>query len=168
MKSFNVSLHVMFRCEVSFANVTFEGLLPFMNCCSMFFQTVLWFKVYITNFTFALLFSYLYCTKICLLKLLLHLKSLLQISHMYFFILSWTDASWNSKAVFPPKLEAFCFRIQFCSFSSRLTTPPNLCLITRALAISLEHMHKKFEINRSKIKGGCQSGRKVVTHITIK
>ena len=107
MKSFNVSLHVMFRCEVSFANVTFEGLLPFMNCCNMFFQTLLWFKVYITNFTFALLFSYLYCTKICLFKLLLHLKSLLQISHMYFFILSWTDASWNSKAVFPPKLAIY-------------------------------------------------------------
>ena len=25
-------------------------------------------------------------------------------------------------------------------------------------------MHKKFEINRIKIKGGCQSGRKVVPH----
>ena len=25
-------------------------------------------------------------------------------------------------------------------------------------------MHKKFEINRTKIKGGCQSGRKVATH----
>ena len=25
-------------------------------------------------------------------------------------------------------------------------------------------MHKKFEINWTKIKGGCQSGRKVVTH----
>ena len=25
-------------------------------------------------------------------------------------------------------------------------------------------MHKKFEINRTKIKGGCQLGRKVVTH----
>ena len=25
-------------------------------------------------------------------------------------------------------------------------------------------MHKKFEINWIKIKGGCQSGRKVVTH----
>ena len=25
-------------------------------------------------------------------------------------------------------------------------------------------MQKKFEINRTKIKGGCQSGRKVVTH----
>ena len=24
--------------------------------------------------------------------------------------------------------------------------------------------HKKFEINRTKIKGGCQSGGKVVTH----
>ena len=28
----------------------------------------------------------------------------------------------------------------------------------------LEHMHKKVEINRTKIKGGCQSGRKVVPH----
>ena len=25
-------------------------------------------------------------------------------------------------------------------------------------------MYKKFEINRTKIKGGCQSGRKVATH----
>ena len=25
-------------------------------------------------------------------------------------------------------------------------------------------MHKKFEINQTKIKAGCQSGRKVVTH----
>ena len=25
-------------------------------------------------------------------------------------------------------------------------------------------MHKKFEVNRTKIKGGCQSGRKVVTN----
>ena len=25
-------------------------------------------------------------------------------------------------------------------------------------------MHKKFEINQTKIKGGCQSGRKMVTH----
>ena len=25
-------------------------------------------------------------------------------------------------------------------------------------------MHKKFEINRTKIKGGCQSGREEVTH----
>ena len=28
----------------------------------------------------------------------------------------------------------------------------------------LQHMHKKFEINRIKIKGGCQSVRKAVTH----
>ena len=28
----------------------------------------------------------------------------------------------------------------------------------------LEHMHKKFELNRTKIKGGYKSGRKVVTH----
>ena len=27
----------------------------------------------------------------------------------------------------------------------------------------LEHMHKKFEINQTKIKGCCQSGRKMVT-----
>ena len=25
-------------------------------------------------------------------------------------------------------------------------------------------MHKQFEIDQTKIKGGCQSGRKVVTH----
>ena len=31
-------------------------------------------------------------------------------------------------------------------------------------AILLEHADQKFEINRTKIKGGCQSGRKVVTH----
>ena len=28
----------------------------------------------------------------------------------------------------------------------------------------LELMHKKFKINRKKIKGACQSGKKVVTH----
>ena len=53
-------------------------------------------------------------------------------------------------------------------FSSRMTATLNLCLIyfkiTWALAILLERMDKKFEINRTKIKGGCQSGRKVVTH----
>ena len=53
-------------------------------------------------------------------------------------------------------------------FSCRLTAILNICLIyfkmTWALAILLEHMHKKFEINQTKIKGGCQSGRKVVTH----
>ena len=53
-------------------------------------------------------------------------------------------------------------------FSSRLTAALNLCLIyfkiTWALAILLEHMHKKFEINPIKIKDGCQSGRRVVTH----
>ena len=31
-------------------------------------------------------------------------------------------------------------------------------------SILLEHMHKKFDINGTKIKGGCQSGRKVVPH----
>ena len=53
-------------------------------------------------------------------------------------------------------------------FSSRLTATLNLCLIyfktTRALSTLVEHMQKKFEINLTKIKGGCQSGRKVVTH----
>ena len=33
-----------------------------------------------------------------------------------------------------------------------------------SLAILLEHMHKKFEKNRTKIRAGCQSGRKVVAH----
>ena len=28
----------------------------------------------------------------------------------------------------------------------------------------LEQVHKKFKINRTKIKGSCQSGRKVVIH----
>ena len=59
-------------------------------------------------------------------------------------------------------------RIVGYHFSSRLTAALNLCLIyfkiTWALAILLEHMRKKFEINRTKIKGGCQSRRKLVTH----
>ena len=53
-------------------------------------------------------------------------------------------------------------------FSSRLTATLNLCLIyfkiASELAILLEHMHKKFEINPTKIKGSCQSGRKMITH----
>ena len=55
-------------------------------------------------------------------------------------------------------------------FSSRLTATLNLCLINilqnhvGAVAILLEHMYKKFEINLTKIKGGCQSGKKVVPH----
>ena len=44
----------------------------------------------------------------------------------------------------------------------------NLCLIyfkiTSVLAILLKHMHKKFEIKWTKIKVGCHSGRKMVTH----
>ena len=36
--------------------------------------------------------------------------------------------------------------------------------ISWILAMLLEHMHKKFEINRTKIKGGYQSGRKVAAH----
>ena len=55
-----------------------------------------------------------------------------------------------------------------CHFPSRLTATLNLCLIcfkiTRAPAILLEHMYKKFEIDRTKFKGGCQSGRKVVLY----
>ena len=53
-------------------------------------------------------------------------------------------------------------------FSSQLKSPLTFVWfsskITWALAILLEYLHKKFEINRAKIKGGCQSGRKVVTH----
>ena len=53
-------------------------------------------------------------------------------------------------------------------FPPRLTATLNLCLIyfkiTLALDILSEHMHKKFEINQTKNKGGCQSGRKVVAH----
>ena len=30
--------------------------------------------------------------------------------------------------------------------------------------MGLEHMHKKFEMNQTKIKGGCQSGSKVIPH----
>ena len=32
------------------------------------------------------------------------------------------------------------------------------------LAILLEYIPKKFEMNRTKIKDGCQSGGKVLTH----
>ena len=53
-------------------------------------------------------------------------------------------------------------------FSPQLTATLNLYLIyfkvTYARAILLDHMHKKFEMNQTKIKGGCQSGRKVATH----
>ena len=50
-------------------------------------------------------------------------------------------------------------------FSFRLTAPLNLCPIYLkfiwALATLSEHMHKKFEVNWTKIKGGCQLERKV-------
>ena len=53
-------------------------------------------------------------------------------------------------------------------FSSWLTAILNLCRInfkiTWSLIILLENMHKKFEMNWTKIKGSCQSARKVVTH----
>ena len=51
-------------------------------------------------------------------------------------------------------------------FSYRLTVTLNLIYfkITWALSTFLEHMHKTFEINWTNIKGGCQLGRKVVTH----
>ena len=29
------------------------------------------------------------------------------------------------------------------------------------------HLHKKFDLNRTKIKGSCQSGRKVVNHVSV-
>ena len=51
-------------------------------------------------------------------------------------------------------------------FSSRLTATLNLCLIyfkiPWALAILLEHMHKKFEINRTKIEQKVFQGRVAV------
>ena len=40
------------------------------------------------------------------------------------------------------------------------STPQTSC----ACAPIVLHMHKKFELNRTKIKGGCQSCRKVVAH----
>ena len=53
------------------------------------------------------------------------------------------------------------------TFLPPLTASLNLSLIyfkiTCALAILLEHMHKKFDDNQTRIKGGCQLGRKVVT-----
>ena len=53
-------------------------------------------------------------------------------------------------------------------YTSRLTDTLNLCLIyfkiAWALVILLENMHKKFELNQTKIKGSCQLGRKVATH----
>ena len=51
-------------------------------------------------------------------------------------------------------------RIVGYHFSSKLTAT----LIPDWFAKPLEHMPKKFEINRTKIKGSCQSGKKVVSH----
>ena len=49
---------------------------------------------------------------------------------------------------------------------SWLTPTLNLCLAYFKItwALDILHMLKKLEINWTKIKGGCQSGRKVVTH----
>ena len=59
----------------------------------------------------------------------------------------------------------FAVRNHFCSFSFQFIAPLNLCSIYLkfiwALAKLSEHMHKKFEVNWTKIKGGCQSERKV-------
>ena len=59
-------------------------------------------------------------------------------------------------------------RIVVYHFPSWLTAILNLCPIyfkmTWALAILLEHMYTKLENNQRKIKGGCQSGRKVAAH----
>ena len=40
---------------------------------------------------------------------------------------------------------------------------PPLIFVSFTSKSPLEHMHKKFEINQTKIKGSCQSERKVVT-----
>ena len=39
-----------------------------------------------------------------------------------------------------------------------------LFTISSEVAFIFEHMLKKFKLNRTKIKGGCQLRRKVVTH----
>ena len=63
----------------------------------------------------------------------------------------------------------FTVRNNFGSFPFRSTAPLNLCLIYPkfiwALVKLSEHMHKKFEVNRTKIKGGCQSERKAAEMI---
>ena len=78
--------------------------------------------------------------------------------------MSWKYCDNNSY----PNTKKDIFEVEANLFSSQQAATLNLCLIyfeiTWALAILLEHMHKKFEINRTKIKGGCQSGKKVVTH----
>ena len=59
-------------------------------------------------------------------------------------------------------------RIVGSHFSSRLTATINLCLIYLKLLLHVLSQYGQcscdFEINQTKIKGGCQSGRKVVTH----
>ena len=67
-----------------------------------------------------------------------------------------------------PTSRQITVRIVGYHFTSWLTATFNLCMIyfkiTWALSTLLEHMHKKFEIHQTKIKGSFQSGRKVVTH----
>ena len=65
-------------------------------------------------------------------------------------------------------LEAFFCKNSIVTLFFPIDSPPpplNLCLIYLkfiwALATLSEHMHKKFEVNWTKIKGGCQSERKV-------
>ena len=99
---------------------------------------------------------------------MLHLHSLRMDSYRYTYSQSLIIRNGANK---PPGAHQrqITLRIVGYHFSSRLSATLNLFLIyikiTWALSILFEGMHKKFEINQKKIKGGSQSGRKV-SHIS--
>ena len=89
-----------------------------------------------------------------------HLFMGMKIEHLYIHDCSKYSFSLNQRQI--------TLRIMDYHFSSRLTANLNLCLIHLKLLV---HVLKQFgqcscdfEVNRTKIKGSCQSGRKVVTH----
>ena len=94
------------------------------------------------------------------------LKLMLVQGYVYYsnIVLEWDNFNWVDTIWL---LVQITLRIVGYHFSSWLIATLNLCLIyfkiTWELAILLEHMHKKFETNQTKNKGGCQSERKVVT-----
>ena len=65
-------------------------------------------------------------------------------------------------------LKGKTIRIVGHSFSARLTATLNLCQIYLKLFVHMLSQYGQclcdFEVNHTKIKGGCQSGRKVVPH----
>ena len=67
-------------------------------------------------------------------------------------------------------LEAFCYKKSILQLFFPIDNPPNLYQIylkfTWALVKLSEHMHKKFGVRRTKIKGGCQSERKAAKMIS--